>query len=150
MSANTKYATAVHICIYLHYSERKVIPSKEIAESVKTNPVVIRRLIHDLKEHDIVKSTSGPSGGFSLNKSAKNVSLWDIYMATRDEEFFKRPQVNPDCVVSSHLKILVYDVFSEAEQSMKTVLQQTTIHDLEKNLEKIIGKDTQKAVKEGQ
>jgi len=128
----------------------EVLASTTIAKSVDTNPVVIRRLIQELRDYGIVESISGAKGGFALAKKASDISLWDIYEATKDEEFFKRPKVNPDCVVSSHLKILVHDVFGDAESSMKKVLEKTTIADLNSNLEKILGKEAaQEAVKSG-
>lgn len=150
MRASTKYTTAVHICIFLQHSPQTVVSSSDIAKSVKTNPVVIRRLIQQLRENGIVQSTGGSKGGFSLARKAENITLWDIYMATREEEFFKRPKVNPDCVVSSNLKLLVYDVFDEAEQSMKKVLAGKTIADLDKKLIKILGeKEAHEVIKAG-
>ena len=77
--------------------------------------------------------------------SAKEISLWEIYKATSDDELFKRPKPNPDCVVSSNLKMLVHDSFDEAENSMKTALSKVTIADLENNLIEILGKSTASA-----
>ncbi|HNP19536.1 MAG TPA: Rrf2 family transcriptional regulator [Fulvivirga sp.] len=142
MRPSTKFSTAVHICIYLNHTQEDIVSSSSIADSVKTNPVVIRRLIHDLRVNGIIASTSGSKGGFYLNKPASELSLWDIYLATREEELFKRPKPNPDCVVSSNLKMLVHDSFIEAENSMKTVLSKVTIADMENNLINILGMDT--------
>lgn len=106
--------------------------------------------MQQLLENGIVQSTGGAKGGFSLTRKAENITLWDIYMATREEEFFKRPKVNPDCVVSSNLKLLVHDVFDEAEQSMKKVLAGKTITDLDKKLIKILGeKEAHEVIKAG-
>ncbi|MEP2773062.1 MAG: Rrf2 family transcriptional regulator [Fulvivirga sp.] len=150
MRASTKYATAVQICIFLKHMPDQVLSSTTIAKSVNTNPVVIRRLIQELRNHGIIASSSGTKGGFYLAKEASAINLWDIYLATRDEEFFKRPKVNPECVVSSNLKALVYDVFGEAEEAMKSKLQQTTIADLNTHLENILGQSEAKtAIKQG-
>ncbi len=150
MRASTKYATAVQICIFLKHMPDQVLSSTTIAKSVKTNPVVIRRLIHELRAHGIIDSTSGIKGGFYLAKEASEISLWDIYVATRDEEFFKRPKVNPDCVVSSNLKVLVHDAFNGAEQAMKSQLEYTSIADLSSKLVDIIGQnEAGEAIKQG-
>ncbi|MTI22653.1 Rrf2 family transcriptional regulator, partial [Fulvivirga sp. RKSG066] len=133
--------TAVQICIFLQHMPDQVLSSTAIAKSVKTNPVVIRRLIQELRDHGIIASNSGPKGGFFLAKDADEITLWDIYLATRDEEFFKPPKVNPDCVVSSNLKVLVHDIFGEAENSMKQVLEQSTIAQLNANLENLLGNE---------
>lgn len=150
MRSSSKYVTAVHICIFLRHMPDEILSSAIIAESVKTNPVVIRRLIHDLREKDIIKSIGGPAGGFCLARDASDISLWDIYVATKDDELFKRPKVNPECVVSSNLKLLVHDVFTEAELSMKNTLQQTSIEDLNHNLTSILGtEEAGPAIREG-
>lgn len=150
MRASTKYTTAVHICIFLQHSAQEVVSSANIAKSVNTNPVVIRRLIQQLRKNGIVNSTGGAKGGFSLARKAAHISLWDIYLATREEELFKRPKINPDCIVSSNLKLLVHDVFDEAEKSMKKMLDTKTIADLDNKLIEILGeKEAKEGIKAG-
>lgn len=112
-----------------------------LAKSVKTNPVVIRRLIHDLIASGLVESIPGPKGGFRLGRPADEITLWDLYLATRDDEFFKQPKVNPNCIVSSNLKVLVHDAFGEAEIAMGESLKKTSIGDLTRDLARILGKD---------
>ena len=138
MKASTNYAKAVHICIYLNLKGDQLINSTELADSVKTNPVVIRRLISILRQGNIVGSTPGASGGFYLKRQATEISLWDIYMATREEEFFKKPKVNPECVVSSNLAVLLHDSSMAAELSMKAELSKVKVSDLTKDLSAIL------------
>ncbi len=150
MRSSTKYATAVQICIFLNYMPDQILSSTSVAKSVNTNPVVIRRLIQALRNQGIIESHSGTKGGFYLAKDASTISLWDIYLATRDEEFFKRPKINPECIVSSNLKALVHDVFSEAELAMKVQLEHTTIADLSQKLTDMVGKKkTSRPIKTG-
>ena len=130
MQASSKFTTAIHICIYLQHSGKDLVSSQKLASSVKTNPVVIRRLIADLKEHDIIGSVNGAKGGFYLNRSIDSINLWDIYQAVRDKDFFHKPKVNPDCPVSSNLGFLVEDVYSAAELSMKVAMDPVTIDEL--------------------
>ncbi len=138
MKASTNYSKATHICIYLNIKEKELINSAELAESIKTNPVVIRRLIGLLKSHEIIASISGANGGFYLKREPENISLWDIYLATREEDFFKRPKVNPACLISSNLEILLHDSSLAAELSMKNELETITIKDLSLNLMHIV------------
>ena len=138
MKASTNYTKAVHICIYLNLKGNKLINSNELADSVKTNPVVIRRLIGVLRQYNIIGSIPGASGGFFLKKKASEISLWDIYLATREEEFFKKPKVNPECVVSSNLAVLLHDSSMAAELSMKSELSKVRISDLSKDLSNIL------------
>ena len=59
--------------------------SNMIAQSVHTNPVVIRRLMSELEKASLVASTSGRSGGFSLARPAPQITLADVYRAVEDE-----------------------------------------------------------------
>ncbi len=127
MQASSKFTTAIHICIFLKHSGENLVSSQRLATSVKTNPVVIRRLIADLKEHRIIGSVNGAQGGFFLNRPIDKISLWDIYQAVRDKDFFHKPKVNPDCPVSSNLGFLVDDVYSAAELSMKAAMDSVTV-----------------------
>lgn len=147
MQASANFTKAIHICIYINL-KGKLIPSSQLAESLKTNPVVVRRLIALLKKCDIIGSVSGSQGGFYLLKPAKSISLWSIFEATKEEDFFNRPKVNHECVVSSNLAGLLFDAFREAEISMKPKLEKVSIAVLTSKLKKIIGeKEVSEAIK---
>ncbi len=150
MRPSTRYTTAVHICVFLAHTEGDLVSSAVLARSVNTNPVVIRRLVHDLIAHNILESVAGPKGGFRLQRAAKDISLGAIYLATREEELFRRPSPNPECVVSSNLKILVHDIFEKAEEEMLGQLENATVADLTQHLEQILGTDTaREAIRRG-
>ncbi|MCZ6693913.1 MAG: Rrf2 family transcriptional regulator [Bacteroidetes bacterium] len=138
MRASSKFTIAIHICIYLDYSNDQLVSSQTLAESVKTNPVVIRRLIGQLRRQGIVGSVAGAKGGFYLAKPVDQLTLWDIYLVVRDDEFFNKPKVNPDCVVSSNLAVLVDDVYSESEHSMKNSMEKVTVAQLTDKLSDIL------------
>ena len=138
MQASSKFTVAIHICIYLDYSKDELVSSQTLAESVKTNPVVIRRLIGRLREQGIVGSVAGAKGGFYLAKPVDLLTLWDIYLAVRDDEFFNKPKVNPDCMVSSNLAVLTDDVYRESEFSMKNSMEKVTVAQLTHKLTDIL------------
>ena len=138
MRASSKFTIAIHICIYLDYGNDELVSSQTLAESVKTNPVVIRRLIGQLRRQGIVGSVAGAKGGFYLAKPVDQITLWDIYLVVRDDEFFNKPKVNPDCVVSSNLAVLVDDVYSESEHSMKNSMEKVTVAQLTDKLSDIL------------
>lgn len=141
MQASTQYAKAIHLCIYLNVNHYKLVPSGELADSLMTNAVVIRRLTGLLRTAGIVKTVAGTKGGVTLNRTPDEITLWDLYLATREGELFRRPtKINPTCLVSSHLGLLVSDSFSQAEQDMKQALSSETIASLTQKLEKKVGK----------
>ncbi|MEO5893518.1 MAG: Rrf2 family transcriptional regulator [Ferruginibacter sp.] len=140
MKADTKFSTAIHICLYLQYRGEKLLSSQEIAESVNTNPVVIRRVLAGLRKKDIVGSVVGNQGGFYLMRSVGKISLWDIYQAVNDRELFNRPKVNEECPVSSNLAQLVKLPFQAAENAMQPGLEKITILSLYGELKDVLKK----------
>jgi len=138
MQASSKYTIAIHICVFMYYTKGRLVSSQKIAESVDTNPVVIRRLIAELRKSNIIGSIPGAKGGFYLNRPAADITLWDIYLSVRDDQFFQKPKVNPLCPVSSNLAVLVDESFSKAEISMKKELDNVTVEMLTKKLMNVI------------
>ena len=66
MTGNSRFAVSVHILAYLAYRQSAAVPSAEIAASVDTNPVVIRRLLSALVRAGLVTAQKGATGGFAL------------------------------------------------------------------------------------
>src|SRR3954462_14636284 len=81
MTGNSRFAVSVHILAYLAFRKGAAVPSAEIAASVGTNPVVIRRLLSALVKARLVTAQKGASGGFSLAQLPQKISLLDIYRA---------------------------------------------------------------------
>lgn len=138
MQANKNFSIAIQICVFMDYKGQERYSSQELAVSVMTNPVVIRRQLAKLKTAGIVDSQNGPNGGYFLVKDTASLTLWHLYVATREGDFFNRPKPNPDCVVGSNLKYLVQDVFHEAEMAMKPELGAVSIKDLSNKLVKLL------------
>ena len=138
MKADANFSTAIHICLYLQYRGEKLLSSQEIAISVDTNPVVIRRILAKLRKKDIVASVAGSHGGFHLMRPVDKISLWDIYQAVNDRELFHQSKVNEECPVSSNLAQLVKLPFQEAENAMQPGLEKITVSSLYNRLKKIL------------
>ena len=56
MSTSSRFAVAVHILTLMAWSEDEPLKSEQVAESVNTNPVVIRRMLCELSEANLVVS----------------------------------------------------------------------------------------------
>ena len=67
MAANSQFSMAVHVLTMLASSTCGKVKSDYAAESVNTNPVVIRRLIGLLSQADLVRSQTGAGGGTALS-----------------------------------------------------------------------------------
>ena len=81
----TRFAVAIHILLLLAAEPGGQATSGRIAESVGTNPVVIRRLAGQLARAGLVRIRRGP-GGAELARPASSITLADVWAAMRRPE----------------------------------------------------------------
>ena len=138
MNDNQQFSVSVHILAILAAYPNTLLTSETIAGSVDTHPVVIRRIMAHLRQHGLVDSRSGASGGWHLLQKPAAINLRDVYRAIRHENVLAMHQhPNPDCPIGGHIRETLEPVFDEAQNSLETALGQFTISDvLEKVLEK--------------
>ena len=63
MAQNCRFAFAVHVLSALALAPEGALNSEQLAQTVNTNPVVIRRLLLDLREAKLIETQRGPGGG---------------------------------------------------------------------------------------
>ncbi len=138
MQTSSRFTFAIHTLTMLAMTEGKNVPSDFIAESAKTNPVVIRRIMLLLKKAGLIKSQQGVHGGAVLLRKPENITLLDIYKAVEDKNVFSlHPNIpNPQCIVGRNIQNILGDIFNNAENAMESVLAgisiaqiKNTIHD---------------------
>ncbi len=135
MAPNSRFAVAVHVLtlIALHKGER--LSSREVAGSVATNPVVIRRLLAQLSRAGIVASAHGALGGFTLARPASEITLFDAYRAVEEGGFFALPEKKNDkCPVARRMKTILDGVFARVESKVLPELKRTTLADVARRL----------------
>jgi Rrf2 family protein len=128
MAANSRFAVAVHALALIAWHDGECHSSREIADSVGTNPVVIRRLLTQLARAGVVASTHGARGGFRLTRPAARVSLYDVYRAVEEGGFFALPQKgNAKCPVACRMKEILDGVFAQVESKVLPELKRATL-----------------------
>ena len=63
---SSKLSVGIHMLTIFALKPGESLTSEFIADSVNTNPVVIRRLLGSLRDAGIVESRTGVGGGWSL------------------------------------------------------------------------------------
>src|SRR5437867_10727690 len=86
---NSRFAVAVHVLTLMAWADEEPLKSEQVAESVNTNPVVIRRMLCELAEAKLVVSQTGAMGGSKLARPAHQITLLDIYQPWRAGVFFR-------------------------------------------------------------
>lgn len=132
MAANSQFAIAVHILAMLAKSCDERIKSEEIAKSVNTNPVVIRRLLSTLYEKGLVVSQTGVCGGSCLTRQPRNVRLLEVYRAVSTSEVFSLHRNAPDknCLVGKNIQTVLEKLQSEMDEAIEQKLSQYTLQDV--------------------
>ena len=79
-----RFAFAVHVMAVLALEKADCCPSSRLAQTVNTNPVVIRRLLIELQEAGLISTLRGPHGGAVLRRKPEKVTLREIHHAPVD------------------------------------------------------------------
>jgi DNA-binding IscR family transcriptional regulator len=104
--------------ILLHMAEAKhPVTSEHLAKAMRTNPVVIRRIMAGLRQEGFVRSEKGHGGGWRIARDLSTVTLRDIYGAIGSPDIFaigNRTQA-PGCLVEQAVNAAMNDAFEKAE-----------------------------------
>src|ERR1044072_1782169 len=129
MAANSRFAIAVHVMTMMAWAGDEPLKSEQVACSVNTNPVVIRRILCALQSARLVVSQTGATGGSRLARKPGQITLLDIYRAVDAGDLFSlhRQPPNEDCPVGMNIEPVLEDVLAEVGQSIERVLAKITI-----------------------
>ncbi len=130
MNTNLRFTVAVHILALLALDPDNTLTSEQIASSVRTNPVVIRRLMARLRQSRLVESRPGVSGGWRLCCGAAGITLRDVYRSVEDHEVINiHSHPNPNCPIGGHLSEVLSEVIQTAQNALEASLAEMTIAD---------------------
>lgn len=137
MSTNSRFAVAVHVLSLMAWSGEEPLKSEQVAESVNTNPVVIRRILKELAGAGLVVSQTGSLGGSRLATDPSETTLLDVYQALEYGGVFSLHRQPPsrDCPVGVNIETVLGQVLLEVDSAVERVLAKITINDVVRRLE---------------
>ena len=129
MQTSSRFAVAVHILALIAGADDEPIKSDQMAGSVNTNPVVIRRILCSLSRAELVTSQTGAAGGSRLARKAGQISLLDVYRAVEEGGVFALHRQSPSrrCLVGGAIEPVLKDVLCEVNLAVEQALAKTTI-----------------------
>jgi Rrf2 family protein len=138
MAANTRLSVAAHVLLALGHREGGAYTSEELARSVRTNPVVLRRLLGKLSTAGLVDAHPGPTGGYALARPLERVTLLDVWRAVDDASLFglHATPVNRACPVSRGVRDALSSAYERADRAVEASLGRTTLASLLEEIEK--------------
>lgn len=132
MSTSSRFAVAVHVLSLMAWADDEPLKSEQVADSVNTNAVVIRRMLCELAESKLVVSQTGAMGGTRLAREPEQITLLDIYQAVESRGVFSlhRHPPNRDCPVGVNIGPVLNEVLDEVDAAVEKVLANITIKDV--------------------
>lgn len=134
MKVNTRFTVALHIMTLMDLCVYKgiVSSSENLALSVNTNPVVIRRLLSQLKKAGLIETRHGVAGA-TLTRKPKDITLLDIYNAVKKPEdtiFDMHHDTNQKCYVGANIHEAVNPILQDIEDMVQDKLSKFTLYDV--------------------
>ena len=133
MAASCRFAFAIHVLAVLAYRQAQGSACSDVlAGSVNTNPVVIRRLISQLRKAGLVKTRKGRCGGAALGLAPEAITLDVVYRAVEPRAFCgpSRPQPSLRCPVGAGITRVLDEVFASTQAALEAALERRTLHDV--------------------
>ena len=129
---SVQFTVAAHIMAALGYYLGEEISSATLAESVNADPTFVRKSLSKLSKAGLIVTKRGKSGASMLARSARQISLLDIYRASAAPQAFAIHSypVRRKCPVSCHLKECMSGLLSQAQNSFERALAKITLADL--------------------
>ena len=131
MQITSKFTIAVHIITAIDYFKNsKKVTSSFLAGSVGANPVIVRNIMGELKEAEIINISQGKSG-IELAKELDDITFYDIYKAVDsvNEEglfhFHEKP--NPECPVGRNIHKAMEGKLTDVQQAMEEKMKRITL-----------------------
>lgn len=143
MKASTKFSDSIHILAFIEIYRGKVpLTSDNIAASVATSPVVVRRLMSQLSKAGLINTVHGAADP-QLATTPEHISLYDIFLAAEGNRhlFTIDEQTNPQCIVGGNIKEALTDLYRQAEVAAMAKLNTINLQDV---INSILVKQAQK------
>ena len=145
MQISSRVTVALHIftCVDTFKDEYKVT-SDFLAGSIGTNPVIIRKILQQLKAAGLIEVARG-TGGVTIKKSLDQITFLDVYRAvecTPDEELFHfHEKPNQKCPVGRNIHHVLDNRLLDVQRAMEEKLSEMTLADVKKDIAAYIEKE---------
>ncbi|HMV42497.1 MAG TPA: Rrf2 family transcriptional regulator [Leptospiraceae bacterium] len=127
----SRFTVAIHILSLLDLNQGQSRTSEELAVSVNTNPVVIRKILGILKKAGFIHIQMGQGGGATLAVDSEKLTLKDVYRVFNERLFaMHASKPNTKCICGRNIQPILTDVFTETEQIVISELSHRTIHQI--------------------
>lgn len=145
MQISSKFTVALHIftCVDTFGNEYK-ITSDFLAGSINTNPVIIRKILSQLKNAGLIMVARG-TGGVEITRPLNEITFYDVYEAIDPVEngdlFSFHAGPNPQCPVGRNIHVLLDDKLKAVQLAMENEMKKYTLDDLKSGMKELLAKE---------
>ena len=136
MQISSRFTMAIHMFVCIDtFSDRKVT-SDFMAASIGTNPVIIRKLLQQLKTAGLIEVLRG-TGGVRITRPLDKITFLDIYKAVEcspEEQLFHfHENSNPECPVGKNIHKVLDNRLYQVQKAMEDKLAEMTLADVKRD-----------------
>ena len=143
MQISSRFTIAVHIfaCMETFGRDRK-ITSGFLASSIQVNPVIIRKILSQLKNAGLIEVARG-TGGTTAARPLEEITFYDVYLAVDllegGELFHFHENPNPNCPVGKNIHAVLDDKLVRIQEAMENEMKKYSIADMIKDIRQCFG-----------
>lgn len=129
-------ATEYAIRSLLHLAsahQGEIVAKRDICHSQGVTPGFLIKIMQPLIAAGLVTSHRGVKGGFTLGRTANQISLWDIIEAEEGQIFLNKCLIH-EGYCERDVTCPVHQVWLRARQELEKILRQNTLADLVKRM----------------
>lgn len=117
MKYSHKLADAVHLLAFVAIFDQTPATSTVIADSIASNPSLVRRLMSQLAKAGLLATHPGQAGA-TLARPAETISLADIYAAVENGPLLHvDPDTNVACPVGANIQASLTQAFDRVQMA---------------------------------
>lgn len=131
MNRDNRLSGVLHVLLHMAEHDGPVT-SEALARMMRTNPVVIRRVMAGLRGQGYVRSEKGHGGGWTLARDLADITLRDIYDGIGSPSLFaigNRSEA-PDCAVEQAVNAALDGTLRDARALLLASFAKVTLADL--------------------
>ncbi|RHF94595.1 Rrf2 family transcriptional regulator [Roseburia sp. AM23-20] len=137
MQISSRFTMAIHMFACIDTFTDRKMTSDFMAASIGTNPVIVRKLLQQLKAGGLIEVSRG-TGGVTVTKPLDEITFLDVYKAvecTPDEQLFHfHENPNQKCPVGKNIHHVLDDRLNQVQKAMEDKLATMTLADVKNDV----------------
>ena len=145
MQISSRFTIAIHMLTCMEtFKEDYKITSDFLASSINVNPVIIRRILSQLRDAGMIEVKRG-TGGASVIKPLSEITFLDVYQAVECIEentlFHFHENPNQKCPVGRNIHNVLDGKLIQIQDALENELGKITLEDVMKDTQYYIAKE---------